>query len=77
MCNFWNKWIIRVGVGQQAANRQQHFADGQCRTPLFLENIQADASLAVDIGMVHLLLRVGVACAVADVLIPMDNIHLQ
>ncbi len=34
--------------------RQTNLGNGQCRTPLFLENVQANTAIAIDVGMKHL-----------------------
>jgi hypothetical protein len=31
--------------------QQQNLGNGQCWTPLFLENVQANTPIAIDIGM--------------------------
>jgi hypothetical protein len=51
--NIGDKRIIGVGVSQEGADTKQDFADGQCRTPLVLENIKADSSVGVDVAMVN------------------------
>lgn len=43
---------LLVGLAEQALQRQKHRADVQDGAPLVLENIQADATLHVDIGVV-------------------------
>lgn len=48
-----NQGIIWVWVCQQGADRQQNFADRQSRAPLLFENIQADTSVTIDIGMIN------------------------
>jgi len=58
MSNFRNKRIIRIGVSQERANWQKHLRDCQCRTPLFLEDIQTDATIGVDVWMINLGLEV-------------------
>lgn len=44
---FGHKWVVRIGVAEKGADAQQDLADGQSRRPLVLENVQADASVAV------------------------------
>ena len=51
--NIGHKRIIGVGVGQEGADTEQDFANGQCRTPLVLENIKTDTSVGVDVAMVN------------------------
>jgi hypothetical protein len=51
--NIRHKRIIGVGVSQEGADTEQDFANGQCRTPLVLENIKTDTSVGVDVAMVN------------------------
>jgi hypothetical protein len=51
--NIRHKRIIGVGVSQEGADTKQDFANGQCRTPLVLENIKTDTSVGVDVAMVN------------------------
>jgi hypothetical protein len=51
--NIGHKRIIGVGVSQEGADTEQDFANGQCRTPLVLENIKTDTSVGVDVAMVN------------------------
>ena len=44
---------MRITVGQETGHREQHLGDGERRTPLVLENIQTDVSLAVDVAVVN------------------------
>jgi len=55
--NLGDKGIIRVGIGQQGTDREQDLGDRQSRAPLLLENIEAYASIAVDIRMEDLSLE--------------------
>lgn len=52
MGNLGHKRIVRVGVCQHRADGQKHFRDGQRRTPLITQNIQADATIRVDVWVV-------------------------
>jgi len=52
MGDFGNKWIIGVGVSQQRADGQQNLGDGQGGTPLILQDIQADASVGIYVGVI-------------------------
>jgi len=47
-----NERVVRVWVRQHGANRQQHLRDRQCRAPLIPENVEADASIRVDVGVI-------------------------
>ena len=44
--------VIWVRVRQQGADREEHLGDGKGRRPLVLENIKADATVRVDVGVV-------------------------
>mmetsp|Transcript_31338 Transcript_31338/g.57827 ORF Transcript_31338/g.57827 Transcript_31338/m.57827 type:complete len:211 (-) Transcript_31338:4-636(-) len=52
--NLGDKRIIRVGVREQRANGQQDLGDGQSRAPLILEDIKANATTGIDVGVVNL-----------------------
>lgn len=54
VCNFWYKWVIRVRVGKEGADRQENFRDCQSRAPLLLQNVQAYTSIWVYVWVVHL-----------------------
>jgi len=47
-----NQRVVGIGVGQHGAYGQEHFGDGQSRTPLVSENVETDASVGVDVGVV-------------------------
>jgi len=47
-----HKRVVRVRVGEKGTNRQKHFGDGERRAPLLSEDVQADAPVAVDVGVV-------------------------
>jgi len=53
MGNFWHQRIVGVGVCQERAYRQQHFRNGECRAPLVLQDVKADSTIAVDVGVVQ------------------------
>ena len=44
--------VSGVAVRQQGAHGQQHLGDGQRRTPVLLQDVQADGALAVDVAVV-------------------------
>lgn len=46
--------IIRVRVRQQRTDWQEDLWYGQSRAPLFLENVKANAAVAVDVRVEHL-----------------------
>ena len=45
--------IIRVGIGQERADREQHLGDGEGGRPLVLEDVEADGAIRVDVSMVN------------------------
>ena len=53
MGDFWHERILRVGVGQERADRKQNLGDGQGWGPLVLEDIKADGTMGVDVWMVN------------------------
>ena len=52
LSNIWNQRVIRVGIGEKTANRKQHLANSQGRTPLILQNVQTNTSIRVDVTVV-------------------------
>jgi len=50
--DLWDKRIVGVRVGEHGANRQEYFRDGQSRAPLISENVETDASIGIDVGVV-------------------------
>jgi hypothetical protein len=44
--------VVGVGVGQHAADGQQDLANGQSGAPLVAQDVEADAAVAVDVGVV-------------------------
>ena len=46
--------VVRVGVRQQRTDRQQTLDDREGGTPLVLQDVQSDAALRVDVGVVNL-----------------------
>jgi hypothetical protein len=50
--NIWDQRIVWVGVGQKRADGEQDLADGQCRTPLVLQNVKTDSSVGIDVAVV-------------------------
>ena len=51
--NVRNQWIIWVGVSEEGADWQEDFGNGQRRTPLILQDIQADTSVRVDVAVIN------------------------
>ena len=56
--NLGHKGVVGVGVGEQRADAEKNLGDGEGGAPLLLEDIEADAALAIHVGMVHLRLEV-------------------
>ena len=52
MGNFRDEGVFWVRVSQQRADAEEHFRDGEGRTPLILEDVKTDASVGVDIRVV-------------------------
>jgi hypothetical protein len=52
MCNLWHQRIIRIRICKHRTNRQQHLRYGQGGRPLILENVETNASVAIDIRMI-------------------------
>ncbi|ODH12556.1 hypothetical protein ACO22_08148 [Paracoccidioides brasiliensis] len=49
------QWVIGVGVCQHGADREENWAEGaivSSRAPLVSEDVKADASVRVDVGVV-------------------------
>ena len=47
-----NKRIVRVGITEQTADRQQDLGNGERRRPLILQNVEANTAVAVNVGMI-------------------------
>ena len=52
MSDVGNKRIIWVRVAQEGADGEQDLGDGQGGTPLVLQNVEANATVRVDVGVV-------------------------
>lgn len=52
MSNLRHQRVIRVGICEHGAYREQHFGDCQGWTPLVSENVKADTAVGVDVRMV-------------------------
>ena len=52
--NLGDKGVIGVGVAQQRTNGKEEFGDGQSGAPFVLQNIQTDATVGVNVGVVDL-----------------------
>jgi hypothetical protein len=45
--------VVGVSISEQGADGEQHLRDGECGAPLVLEDVQANATIAVDVGVVY------------------------
>jgi hypothetical protein len=52
MGNLGDQRVVRVRIRQHRADGQKNFRDGQSRAPLVSQNVQADATVRVDVGVV-------------------------
>ena len=52
--NLRHQRIVRVGIRQQRAHREQHLGDGQGGAPLALQNVKANAPVIVHVAVVDL-----------------------
>ena len=52
--NLGHERVIGIWVGEHGADREQHFGDGERGTPLIPEDVETDAAVAVDVGVVDL-----------------------
>lgn len=52
VCNLGNERIVGVRVSQHGADRQEHLGDCKSWRPLIPQDIQANAAVAVDVGVV-------------------------
>jgi hypothetical protein len=52
--NLWDQGVVRVRVGEERADGEEDLGYGQCRTPLLLEDVKANAAIRVDVRVVHL-----------------------
>lgn len=50
--NVSHQRVVGVGVRQKRADGEQDFAYGQGRTPLVLENVEANGAVGIDVAMV-------------------------
>ena len=51
--DFGHERVVRVGIGEEGADREKHFRDGEGGRPLVLEDVQANRAIAVDVSMVN------------------------
>ena len=50
--NLGHKRIIRVGISEQATDTEKHLWNSECGWPLILEDIQANATVWVDVWVI-------------------------
>ena len=46
-----NQGILGIWIGQKTADAEKDFPDVECGTPLVFQDVEADASLTIDVGM--------------------------
>ena len=51
--DFGHERVVRVGVSQQRADRQEHLGDSEGRRPLILQDVQANATVRIDVRVVN------------------------
>jgi hypothetical protein len=51
--NIGDKRVFGIGIGQQRANGQQYLANGQCWTPLVLQNVEANTTIGIDVAVIN------------------------
>jgi len=52
-CNLRHQRVLWVWVREQGANGEQHLADGECRRPLLFEDVEANASVGCNVGVIY------------------------
>jgi hypothetical protein len=52
--DLWDEGVVRVRVGEERADGEEDLRYGQCRAPLLLKDVKANASIRVDVWVVHL-----------------------
>jgi len=50
--DLWDERVVRVGICQHGADGEQNLGDGQGRAPLISQNVQADATIRVDVWVI-------------------------
>jgi len=53
VCDLGHEGIVGVGVCEHGADGEEDFANSQSRAPLITQNVQADASVGVDVRMIY------------------------
>lgn len=52
MCNFRHERVVWVRIREHRADGEEDFRNGKGRRPLVPQNVEADAAIGIDIGMV-------------------------
>jgi len=52
LSDLWHQRIIWVGVSQQGADGEENLGDGKGWRPLFLEDIEANGAIGVDVRVI-------------------------
>ena len=52
MSNLWNQRIVWIGISQEGADGEENLRDGESWRPLLLQDVQADGTIGVDVGVV-------------------------
>jgi len=72
MCDLGDERVIGVGVCEHGADGEENFADRQSRAPLVSEDVETDAAIRVDVGVIDASCEVdlgrleGVICGKVD-----------
>ena len=53
LCNGAYEGVTGVTVREEGADGEQNLGDGECRTPVVLQDVKTDGALAVDVAMVN------------------------
>jgi hypothetical protein len=51
--NVGDKRVIGVGIRQEGADTQQDLTDRKGRTPLVLENVEANAAIRINVAVIN------------------------
>ena len=49
----WAQAVIRVRIGEKGRHRQQHLRRRQRRSPLIAQNVQANATVVINVWMIN------------------------
>ena len=50
--DFGHERVVRVGIGEEGADREKHFRDGEGGRPLVLEDVEANATVRINVAVV-------------------------